>query len=303
MKINSNNIYLFPLSLLLSIVMICGVKQTESDFATYRRIIENGMIENIKATEPLAHFVFIELAQIVNSQLATSMISIFIYLSTIYLIHQIGRRYISMPRSMQPMLLIAIGLSFPVLSLSQSILRQGLAVVVMLIMLSLVRNKYTKVLLFSAAVMFHNSIAIFLPMLFITHIKKTDLKSLFYFSFVTLLYLYLLRYFFINPSKIDFNMSISDYVSFTYFLISIMALFALSIINNLKNTWFPYIYLNSLMVLIVNYDLNNIDRFMYLPWSLVPILMFKFLKNPIFMFVGTFFWVFINILYSPSRYY
>ena len=303
LKINKDFLFFSLLYLVMSLVMLNGIKGYESDFATYTMSVEFGRWENFKNSEILSKITFIVLSFFGSAKVMVSLISVFIYVSVIYLLKKIAFQYLQQSQYIHLLLIIALAFSFPVLSLSQSILRQGLAIVIMLLLLGSSKQLSLgfKLLVFLVAFLFHNSLAVFLPLIFIrkdTHTKLINLCKFFMFTFI---YLVTINIFLISDiKKIDSLDSIK--VSIFSFLLSIFALYVLSL-NNFKNSWIPFLYLNSLVIIIVNYELINVDRFLYLPWIFSPILMFKFLNNNILITLFTIIWVSLNIMYQPTRFY
>lgn len=283
--------------------MVNGIDSSSSDFSVYVKILENKSFENIKITEPLSLLFFKILSFFPNKKITLSIFSIFIYLSALFFISKIAFQYLRKSQSTYVMLIISAGLSFPVLSLSQSILRNGMAIVIFLVMLASAKqlSLTLRLLIFCASVMTHNSMAVFLPLVFINYNFDSNKKTWFRFIILTIIYEAALNLLLIDSLKkvTDFS---SINISISYFLISIFILLIISK-NNFKNSFFPFLYMNTLIVILVNFSLINVDRFLYLPWLLTPILIFKFLKNNILIGCFSLFWVFINFAYQPSRFF
>ena len=303
LKIKFDNIVFVATASILSLIMLNGIDNTSSDFSVYLKILQNKTFANMKSSEPLSLLIFKFMSLFDNKKLALSIFSIFIYSSVIYLLRNIGFQYIQKSQYIDIMLIIAIGFSFPVLSLSQSILRQGLAIVVILYFLGSAKplSLFSRLLLFLLVVLIHNAMAVFLPLVFVKQDINTNKQNLFIFSLLSIIYIYFVKELLIEDIKKYADLSSINF-SISYFIISITSLFMLSL-NNFRNSWLPFLYLNSLIVILVNHNLINVDRFLYLPWIFAPILMFKFLNNNVLIGLFTILWVGINFIYQPTRFY
>ena len=310
LKISIYSFYFLVLGSALSLMMISAVlSQPQSDFYNYIEIISfDNMLHNINSNELLSLIVFKFMTLFENSIATISIFSIFLYLSIIYLLQKIAFQYINKTPYIYAIIIIASGFSFATLSLVQSILRQGLACVIILYLLAYARpisidpySFFKKIILFLAAISVHNSLAVFLPFLFIEKNTNTNFGNLILFLCLTSFYLLTAKYLFLADKYTYEYLFMVDKITYIAFFLSIFIPFLISL-NNFKNSWIPYLYLNTLVILVVNIDVIYLDRFLYLPWILIPLVVVKFLKNNILIGLFTSLWILVNITYASSRY-
>jgi hypothetical protein len=273
------------------------------DYSNYLSLIQdNQKIDNNFSLKYLFSFFIFKFLSLGGRKIHLDLFLTLEFCILNYLLYKISISYLSISSRLTRIAIISSNaLSFSVLSLCQSIIKQGIAITFLLAFLISIDKKKSFIMnlsLYLLASISHISASVFFPILF------CQKKIYFYIC------LFLIPILFILNNYLNY-LEISEYyftgcdlfnASKLNILCGFFILFCIVWFYQKSDNIIRYFFLVNFIVLLSASCLSTFDRFAYFSFILAPIIFFRFLRNESLIIMFSFFWILINIIYAPQRY-
>ena len=296
----------------------------QGDVRNYKYLIDIKMIGS-QITEPFLKFLIIILNYITDN---SSLILLSINVITFLLIIFLTQLFVKNNLLKEILLILMMGLSVALLSSIQTTMRQGVGYIFFFYfiysIISSYKLRFSLFILILASLCHNIFIIIGALMLFLQYFNIYN-KSLN--IFLLFLFLFLFSIFFLNDflffiqefvhrqtytnyssrqTGFSSNYKIGirlDFISFNLLFI-LMILFVkkfnFKLLNNQDKIYINLLF-SSIIAGIIFREFPYIDRFFYVSWVFIPILLAKYIQNKLLIFV-TIIFILSNYLYFPKRY-